>query len=329
MFLRLSLAAVLAALRAGPSASGRGADLSQPADHAHHPVPARRQSPSIVGRTVADKISEIARPADRHRQPRRRRRHRRHPRGREVRARRLHASLLGYTGTLAIGPTLYPERRLRPAQGFRADRPDRPRAEHAGGASVDPRRSRCRSWSPTPRPIPARSTTARPASAPSATCRGEYFANAAGIKLVHIPYKGTGPALADLIGGHIPMAFAPIPATHGPNVARPAAADAGGHQRRRARPWRRSADHRRAGVPGFRGGAALRRWSRRPARRARSSTSSTRRSTQRSPPTRCRSAWPSKAPSRCRARRRNTPPTSTARRSAGPRWSRHPARTAN
>ena len=45
---------------------------------------------------------------------------------------------------------------------------------------------------------------------------GEYFANAAGMKLVHIPYKGTGPALADLIGGHIPMAFAPIPATHGP-----------------------------------------------------------------------------------------------------------------
>jgi tripartite-type tricarboxylate transporter receptor subunit TctC len=43
---------------------------------------------------------------------------------------------------------------------------------------------------------------------------GEYFATAAGIKLVHVPYKGTGPALTDLIGGHIPMAFAPIPATY-------------------------------------------------------------------------------------------------------------------
>jgi len=43
---------------------------------------------------------------------------------------------------------------------------------------------------------------------------GEYFASRAGIKLVHIPYKGTGPALTDLIGGHIPMAFAPIPASH-------------------------------------------------------------------------------------------------------------------
>jgi tripartite-type tricarboxylate transporter receptor subunit TctC len=43
---------------------------------------------------------------------------------------------------------------------------------------------------------------------------GVYFARAAGIKLVHIPYKGTGPALADLLGGHIPMALAPIPAVH-------------------------------------------------------------------------------------------------------------------
>jgi tripartite-type tricarboxylate transporter receptor subunit TctC len=43
---------------------------------------------------------------------------------------------------------------------------------------------------------------------------GEYFAARAGIRLTHIPYKGTGPALTDLIGGHIPMAFAPIPASH-------------------------------------------------------------------------------------------------------------------
>jgi tripartite-type tricarboxylate transporter receptor subunit TctC len=43
---------------------------------------------------------------------------------------------------------------------------------------------------------------------------GEYFATAAGIKITHVPYKGTGPAIIDLLGGHIPMAFAPVPATH-------------------------------------------------------------------------------------------------------------------
>jgi tripartite-type tricarboxylate transporter receptor subunit TctC len=43
---------------------------------------------------------------------------------------------------------------------------------------------------------------------------GEAFAMATGIKLVHIPYKGTGPAMTDLLGGHIPLSFAPIPAAH-------------------------------------------------------------------------------------------------------------------
>jgi tripartite-type tricarboxylate transporter receptor subunit TctC len=43
---------------------------------------------------------------------------------------------------------------------------------------------------------------------------GEYFAVATGIRLTHIPYKGTGPAVTDLLGGHIPLAFSPIPAVH-------------------------------------------------------------------------------------------------------------------
>jgi tripartite-type tricarboxylate transporter receptor subunit TctC len=33
-----------------------------------------------------------------------------------------------------------------------------------------------------------------------------------------VPYKGTGPAINDLLGGHIAMMFAPIPAAHG-NIA--------------------------------------------------------------------------------------------------------------
>ncbi|OZI18768.1 ABC transporter substrate-binding protein [Bordetella genomosp. 9] len=34
---------------------------------------------------------------------------------------------------------------------------------------------------------------------------GEAFASAAGIKLTHVPYKGSAPAMADLIGGQIPF----------------------------------------------------------------------------------------------------------------------------
>ena len=44
---------------------------------------------------------------------------------------------------------------------------------------------------------------------------GEYFAHATGISIVHIPYKGSGPAVSDLLGGHIPMSFSPIATTAG------------------------------------------------------------------------------------------------------------------
>jgi tripartite-type tricarboxylate transporter receptor subunit TctC len=40
---------------------------------------------------------------------------------------------------------------------------------------------------------------------------GLLFASATGIKLLHIPYKGTGPAVTDLLGGRIDMMFAPGP----------------------------------------------------------------------------------------------------------------------
>src|SRR6478735_4565043 len=38
---------------------------------------------------------------------------------------------------------------------------------------------------------------------------GLLFASETGIKLVHIPYKGTGPAVTDLLGGRIDVMFAP------------------------------------------------------------------------------------------------------------------------
>jgi len=43
----------------------------------------------------------------------------------------------------------------------------------------------------------------------------ELFASMAGTKLVHVPYRGTGPALNDLVGGHVAMHVAPIPALIG------------------------------------------------------------------------------------------------------------------
>jgi tripartite-type tricarboxylate transporter receptor subunit TctC len=125
--------------------------------------------------------------------------------------------LLGYTGTLAIGPTLYPNAGYDPRKDFA---PIGLIGDAPNSLVVHPS-------------FPAKSVQELIAYAKAnpgkvnygsagvgtvSHVSGEYFATAAGIKLTHVPYKGTGPALADLIGGHIPMAFAPIPATHS-NIA--------------------------------------------------------------------------------------------------------------
>lgn len=44
---------------------------------------------------------------------------------------------------------------------------------------------------------------------------GELFAKMAGLKMTAIPYRGTNALMTDLIGGHVKMAFAPIPVSIG------------------------------------------------------------------------------------------------------------------
>ena len=40
---------------------------------------------------------------------------------------------------------------------------------------------------------------------------GVLFESQAGVKMLHVPYKGTGPAVTDLLGGRIDLMFAPGP----------------------------------------------------------------------------------------------------------------------
>jgi tripartite-type tricarboxylate transporter receptor subunit TctC len=121
--------------------------------------------------------------------------------------------LLGYTGSLAIGPSLYRNVGYDPRKDFA---PIGLIGNAPNSLVVHP------SFPVTSlaeliafaKGHPGKVNFGSAGAGTVSHITGEYFARAAGIKLQHIPYKGTGPALTDLLGGHIPMAFAPIPAAH-------------------------------------------------------------------------------------------------------------------
>jgi tripartite-type tricarboxylate transporter receptor subunit TctC len=79
---------------------------------------------------------------------------------------------------------------------------------------------------------------------------GELLASMADIKITHIPYKGTGPAINDLLGDHISMMFAPIPAAHG-NIAAGMLRALGVTGLQRSRLLPEVPTIAEAGVPGF------------------------------------------------------------------------------
>jgi tripartite-type tricarboxylate transporter receptor subunit TctC len=122
--------------------------------------------------------------------------------------------LLGYTGTLAIGPSLYKNVGYDPRKDFA---PIGMIGNAPSALVVHP------SFPPKTVAELIAYAKAHPGEVNFGSAgvgsvnhiTGEYFARAAGITLTHIPYKGTGPALTDLLGDHIPMALAPIPPVHG------------------------------------------------------------------------------------------------------------------
>jgi tripartite-type tricarboxylate transporter receptor subunit TctC len=125
---------------------------------------------------------------------------------------------LGYTGTIAIAPSMYPNAGFDPRKDFapigrigsapavlvvHPSFPVRSIAELIALAKEKPG-----------------SVNFGSAGVGSLThIAAELFASMAGVKLMHIPYKGSGPVLSDLLGGHIPMSFTPIPVAHGPVAA--------------------------------------------------------------------------------------------------------------
>jgi tripartite-type tricarboxylate transporter receptor subunit TctC len=54
---------------------------------------------------------------------------------------------------------------------------------------------------------PGQITFASPGTGTTSHIFGELFIHMAGVKLLHIPYKGGGPAFVDLLGGHVQLLF--------------------------------------------------------------------------------------------------------------------------
>jgi tripartite-type tricarboxylate transporter receptor subunit TctC len=122
--------------------------------------------------------------------------------------------LLGYTGTLAIGPAMYPNAGFDPRRDFvpigriglapsvLVVHPSLP--VHSVGELIAYARAH-----------PGELNYGSAGIGTVGHLAGELLASSAGLKLVHVPYRGTGPALTDLLGGHIPMSFSPIPSVIG------------------------------------------------------------------------------------------------------------------
>jgi tripartite-type tricarboxylate transporter receptor subunit TctC len=120
--------------------------------------------------------------------------------------------LLGYTGTLAIGPSLYRHVGYDPRKDFAPIG----MIGHAPSSLVVHPSFPARTVAELVAYAKANPGKVNFGSAGIGTVghiTGEYFAMETGIQIVHIPYKGTGPAMSDLLGGHIPMSFSPIATT--------------------------------------------------------------------------------------------------------------------
>jgi tripartite-type tricarboxylate transporter receptor subunit TctC len=117
---------------------------------------------------------------------------------------------LGGTGTLAINPTLYPNVGYDPRRDFA------PVGLIATSALVVLVHSSVQANSigeliALAKREPGTLNYASAGSGSGTHLGSELLAQMAGIKLTHIPYKGSSPALTDLIGGHVAIYLSSLP----------------------------------------------------------------------------------------------------------------------
>jgi tripartite-type tricarboxylate transporter receptor subunit TctC len=117
---------------------------------------------------------------------------------------------LGGTGTLAIDPTLYPNVGYDPRKDFT---PVGLIATSALIVLVNPAvpAKTLGEFIAYAKAEPGKINYASAGSGSAIHLGTELLAFMAGIKMTHIPYKGSAPALTDLIGGHVALYFSSLP----------------------------------------------------------------------------------------------------------------------
>ena len=117
---------------------------------------------------------------------------------------------LGGTGTLAVNPTLYPNVGYDPRRDFA---PVGLIASSALVVLVNPavEAKSIGELIALGKRDPGKLNYASAGAGSGIHLGSELFAAMAGVSLTHIPYKGSSPALTDLIGGHVTIYFSSLP----------------------------------------------------------------------------------------------------------------------
>jgi tripartite-type tricarboxylate transporter receptor subunit TctC len=118
--------------------------------------------------------------------------------------------VLGGTGTLAVNPTLYANVGYDPRKDFA---PVGLIATSALVVLVHPgvEANSVPELIALAKKEPGRLNYASAGPGSGIHLAAELFASMAGVKLTHVPYKGSGPALNDLLGGHVQIYFSSLP----------------------------------------------------------------------------------------------------------------------
>jgi tripartite-type tricarboxylate transporter receptor subunit TctC len=120
-----------------------------------------------------------------------------------------HTLMLGSTGTNAVNPSLYANLAFDPVRDLA---PVSVVATSPSALAVHPKVAArdLRELIALAKAQPGKLTYASAGSGSSQHLSAELFKQAAGVDIVHVPYKGAAPGIADLLAGQVDMSFAPV-----------------------------------------------------------------------------------------------------------------------